>query len=465
MGLRVFLTVMLVGCGPLVAAMPLSAQEAGTVAQPPAPTTTSTPTAPPSPNGALRIEITDGVAAPMRLAVAPFQNTGGAANLTPQVEQVIINDLTGTNLFTRIPPDQMPEGAGDFQAPVVYEDWKAIQAEALVTGSVSAAKGMVTVRFRLFDIYSDRPLGDGIQFTAPIDGWRRAAHKVADQVYDRLTGETPYFDSRIAFVGESGPRNARQKRIGIMDSDGKTVKWLTDGTQLVLAPSFSPDGRRLLFTSFASGFPQIMQMELATVSTRALTRDNRAMAFAPRYSPDGRWIVYARESGGNTDIWRLDPMTGAQQALTNSPFINTSPDFAPDGRRIVFESDRSGTPQLYVMQADGTEATRISFGQGRYGSPVWSPKGDLIAFTKQIGNQFHIGIMRPDGSGEQILTQSHLDEGPTWAPNGRVVMFARETAGETNGPRLHSVDITGRNMRPVAIESDASDPAWGPVLP
>lgn len=465
MALRAFLTVLLMAAAALAATGPAQAQVSTGAAPDAATRPASGPETPGAASGALRIEITDGVAEPTRLAVAPFQDSGGAADLTGPLTQLIARDLTGTDLFTQMPEGQMPEGASDFDAPVVYDDWKAVQAEALVTGAVRVSGDTVTVRFRLFDIFADRPLGDGMQFTAPRADWRRTAHKVADQVYTRLTGEAPYFDSRIAFVGETGPRQDRQKRIGMMDSDGQNVKWLTDGTQLVLAPAFSPDGRKLLFTSFESGSPQVMLLDLASVTAHPVTRDPRAMAFAPRFSPDGRWIVYARESGGNTDIWQIDATSGVARALTDSPFINTSPDYAPDGQRIVFESDRSGTPQLYVMAADGSDARRISFGQGRYGTPVWSPKGDLIAFTKQIGARFHIGIMRPDGSAERLLTESHLDEGPTWAPNGRVVMFTRDTPGEGGQPRLHSVDITGRNMRPVAMESDASDPTWGPVLP
>ena len=182
--------------------------------------------------------------------------------------------------------------------------------------------------------------------------------------------------------------------------------------------------------------------------------------------PDGRWIIFSREQGGNTDIWQMDPSSGAARPLIEGPFIDTAPSYSPDGTQIVFESDRSGSPQLYVVSADGTgEPLRISFGQGRYGAPAWSPIGDLIAFTRQDGDRFHIGVFRPDGSEEKTLTESFLDEGPTWAPNGRVVMFTRQTPGGDGVARLHSVDVTGRNMRPVTIEGAASDPDWGPLLP
>ncbi|WP_420873146.1 Tol-Pal system beta propeller repeat protein TolB [Paracoccus hibiscisoli] len=410
----------------------------------------------------LRIEITDGVIEPMSIAIPAFH---GDAEIAARVRQVVADDLTGTGLFREIPAEAHPARAASFAEAVSYDDWRAVNAQGLVSAEVRQMGENISVRFRLFDVISGQPQGDGMQFDARASDWRRAAHKIADQIYARLTGEQPYFDSRVAFVQETGPKNARIKRIGVMDYDGANILWMTDSSSLVLAPKFSRDGRRLLFTSYDSGFPQIQIMDVATVSARPLTTEQNAMAFAPTFSPDGRWVAYSREQGGNTDIWLMDVSTGAQRALTNSPAIDTSPGFSPDGQRIVFESDRSGTPQLYIMGLNGGEPTRISFGEGRYGTPAWSPKGDLIAFTKQIGDRFHIGTMRTDGSSERMLTESFLDEGPTWAPNGRVVMFTRATPGGNGLPRLHSVDITGRNMRPMNLDFAASDPSWGPLMP
>ncbi|TJZ90738.1 Tol-Pal system protein TolB [Paracoccus gahaiensis] len=410
----------------------------------------------------LRIEITDGVIEPMTIAIPAFH---GDAEIAARVRAVVAEDLTGTGLFREIPAEAQVARPGSFAEAVSYEDWRAVDAQALVSAEVRQMGENISVRFRLFDVVSGQPQGDGMQFDARASDWRRAAHKIADQIYARLTGEKPYFDSRVAFVQETGPKNARIKRIGVMDYDGANILWMTDSSSLVLAPKFSPDGRRLLYTSYDSGFPQIQLMDVASVSARPLTQDASTMAFAPTFSPDGRWVAYSREQGGNTDIWLMDVATGAQRPLTNSPAIDTSPGFSPDGQRVVFESDRSGTPQLYIMGLDGAEPVRISFGEGRYGTPAWSPKGDMVAFTKQIGDRFHIGVMRTDGSSEQMLTESFLDEGPTWAPNGRVVMFTRVTPGGNGQPRLHSVDITGRNMRPMNLDFAASDPSWGPLMP
>lgn len=415
-------------------------------------------------DGPLRIEITDGVIEPMPFAIVAFDE-GGAGEFREQVRGLIAADLTGTGLFREIPANAHIARPESFAAPVSYEDWKAINAQALVTVGVSSQGGKIIVKFRLFDVFSGQPLGDGMQFDASSGNWRRAAHKAADQVYARLTGEGPYFDSRVAFVQESGPKDARRKRIGIMDYDGANVRWMTDDSALVLAPRFSPDGNRVLYTSYASGFPRVMMMDVNSMAARSMGEQPGTMSFSPRFSPDGRWIVFSLEQGGNTDIYQMDAGSGAMRALTNAPSIETSPSYSPDGSKIVFESDRSGKPQLYVMGAGGGEPTRISFGDGSYGTPVWSPRGDMIAFTRKVGGKFHIGVMRTDGSEEKMLTESFLDEGPTWAPNGRVVMFTRVTPGGDGQPRLHSVDITGRNMRPVQVSGAASDPSWGPLLP
>ncbi|HMO09785.1 MAG TPA: Tol-Pal system beta propeller repeat protein TolB [Paracoccaceae bacterium] len=414
----------------------------------------------------LRIEITEGVIEPLPFAVPDFvAENAGAAQVARDIARVVAADLTGTGLFREIPASAHIARVASFDAAVSYPDWKAINAQALITGAVSASGDRIVVKFRLYDVFSGQPLGDGLQFAGTAASWRRMAHKVADAVYSRITGEGGYFDSRVVFVSESGPKNDRRKRLAVMDYDGANVSYLTDSTSLVIAPRFSPSGDRILFTSYQSGFPRIYLMDVANLGTRALDEQPGTMTFAPRFAPDGRRVVFSLAEGGNTDIYVLDVQTGQRSRLTSAPSIETAPSFSPDGSQIVFESDRSGTQQLYVMPSGGGEPRRISSGPGRYGTPVWSPRGDLIAFTKQNQGRFHIGVMRTDGSEERLLTASFLDEGPTWAPNGRVIMFTRETAGEGGQPALYSVDISGRNLRPVPTQGPASDPAWSPLLP
>ncbi len=413
----------------------------------------------------LRIVIDEGVIEPLPVAIPTFVAADGeAAQYAAEITRVIAADLTGTGLFREIPASAHISSVTSFDAPVAYADWKAINAQALVVGAVEmAGGGNLVIKFRLFDVFSGAALGEGLQFSGTVEGWRRIAHKVADVVYSRITGEGGYFDSRVVFVSEQGPKNARLKRLALMDYDGANVQFLTDSDSLVLAPRFSPTGDRVLYTSYETGRPQIYVLDVASVSRVALDTSGGNMTFAPRFSPDGQSVVFSLEQGGNTDVYTVGLDGSGMRRLTDAPSIETAPSFSPDGSRIVFESDRSGTQQLYVMPTSGGEATRISFGPGRYGTPVWSPRGDLIAFTKQNAGRFHIGVMRTDGSEERLLTASFLDEGPTWSPNGRVIMFTRETQGESGAPALYSVDISGRNLRRVATPSAASDPAWGPL--
>ena len=416
-------------------------------------------------SGPLRIEITEGVIEPLPYAVPDFvAETAQAQDFARNIARVIASDLSGTGLFREIPADAHIARVTNFASPVQFADWKAINAQALITGGVSVDDaGKLVVRFRLYDVFAGQELGQGLQLVGTADGWRRIAHKVADQVYARLTGESPYFDSRVVFVAETGPKDARKKRLAIMDYDGANVSYLTDAASIVLAPRFSPTGDRVLYTSYETGFPRIYVLDVASAGRRVLQTQDGTMSFAPRFAPDGRTVVYSLTSGGNTDLYAMDIGSGQSRRLTQAPSIETAPSFSPDGSRIVFESDRSGTPQLYIMPAGGGEAQRISFGQGRYGTPVWSPRGDLIAFTKQSKGRFHIGVMRTDGSEERLLTASFLDEGPTWSPNGRVIMFTRETQGAQGRASLYSVDITGRNLRQVTTETGASDPSWSPL--
>jgi TolB protein len=413
--------------------------------------------------GPLRIEITEGVIEPVPVAVPPFvPETGSAEQYAGPVARVVAANLTGTGLFREIPPSAHIARVSSFDAPVGFADWRAINAQALVTGAVAVQGDRMAVKFRLFDVFSGAQMGEGLQFTGSTADWRRMGHKVTDAVYSRITGEGGYFDTRIVFVAESGPRDRRSKRLAIMDQDGANLRYLTDGRFTVVAPRFSPQGDRVLYTSFEAGEPRIMVMELASLRPRAL-RDQGGMTFAPRFAPDGQTVVFSLSRGGTTDLFTVNLNSGNLRQLTASPSISTSASFSPDGSRLVFESDRAGTQQLYVMAAGGGEPRRISFGPGRYATPVWSPRGDLIAFTKSHEGRFHIGVMRTDGSEERLLTASFLDEGPSWAPNGRVIVFHREGPG--SDPRLFSVDISGRNLRQVPTETAASDPAWSPLLP
>jgi len=412
----------------------------------------------------LRIEINQGVIEPMPIAAPQFVASGnGAVEYAKQITSVVLSDLAGSGLFREIPASAHISGITNFDAPVQFADWKAINADALITGAVIVKGDNLTVQFRLFDVFAQSALGDGLQFQASKGSWRRMAHKVADAIYSRLTGETGYFDSRVVYISEQGPKNARKKQLAIMDYDGANNRFLTDDSDIVLAPRFSPNNKEIVYTSYKTGTPKVYLMNVDTLKQRLLD-EQPGMTFAPRFSPDGSSVVMSLTEQGNTDIYKVDLRSGAKTRLTSGTSIETAPSFSPDGQQIVFESDRGGKQQIYVMPASGGTANRISFGKGSYGTPVWSPRGDMIAFTKISQGRFHIGVMRTDGSNERLLTASFLDEGPTWSPNGRVIMFFRETAGASGAPGLYSVDVTGRNLKRVKTPNFGSDPAWSGLL-
>ena len=321
----------------------------------------------------LRIEITQGVIEPMPFAVPVFiAETPNAVEVARNLTSVVRNDLTGTGLFREIPSSAHVSKITSFSSPVQFSDWQVINADALITGSVSVNNsGKVTVMFRVYDVFSQQELGSGLKFSGSANSWRRIAHKVADEVYSRITGETGYFDSRIVFVSETGGKAQRRKRLALMDYDGANVKYLTDSNSIVMAPRFSPKGDKVLYTSYDSGFPQVQILNVGNVRSRALINQAGTMTFAPRFSPNGKAVLYSLESGGNVDIYRMQLSNGAVKRLTRSPAIETAPSFSPDGKQVVFESDRSGSQQLYIMSANGGDARRISFGSGRYGTPVW----------------------------------------------------------------------------------------------
>ncbi len=405
---------------------------------------------------------TQGTIAPIPIAVPVFLGDNG--QLGADIANVVQGDLERSGLFAPLDRASFLEQVRDVNAAPRFPDWRAVQADALIVGRVvNSGDGKVGAEFRLWDVATGRQLA-GQRFSTAAQNWRRIGHLIADQIYERMTGEKGYFDTRIVFVDETGPKDKRVKRLAIMDQDGANVRLLSQGQELVLTPRFSPTNQEITYMSYTRDQPRVFIMNLET-GKRELVGDFPGMTFAPRFSPDGQRIVMSLGTpDGRSSIYEMDLRSRQSRRLTESSGIDTGPSYAPDGRSIVFESDRDGVQQLYVMGSDGSAPKRISSGEGRYSTPVWSPRGDYIAFTKQSSGRFLIGVMRPDGSGERILTEGFHNEGPTWAPNGRLLMFFRESAGANGGPRIYSVDITGYNERQVATPDFGSDPAWSPLL-
>jgi len=417
----------------------------------------------------LSIDITQGTVEPLPVAVTDFM--GPSANdqrVGQQISEVITANLTRSGLFKAIDPAAFIQKPESLQAGPRYADWRLIKTQGLIGGKVETRPdGRLRVEFRLWDVFSEREM-IGLAYTTLPQNWRRIAHIISDAIYKRLTGEDGYFDTRIVYVSEEGETTKRRKRLAIMDQDGFNHRFLTDGSTLVLTPRFSPTAQEITYLAYINNEPRVYLLNIDTGRIELLG-SFPGMTFAPRFSPDGNKVVLSQAQNGNTDIYMVDLRTRKNNRLTSDPSIDTAPSFSPDGSQLVFESDRGGSQQIYTMNSDGSNVKRISFGEGRYGGPVWSPRGDLIAFTKQFRGQFYVGVMRPDGSGERLLNQSYHVEGPTWAPNGRVLMFFKEKPSGPNNQRrsakLHSIDLTGFNERTVATPLDGSDPAWSPLLP
>ncbi len=410
-------------------------------------------------SGPIEVDITQGTLKPIPIAIPEF--LGEDQQFAHDVSNVVAADLERSGLFQPLDPAAFIDRIRDLNVAPRFQDWRVISAQALVVGRASRAPdGRVVAEFRLWDVYSGRQLAAQRYAVRPAE-WRRLGHLVADEVYQRLSGERGYFDTQVAFIDETGPKERRNKRLALMDQDGANVRLLTQGRELVLTPRFSPTRQELTFLQYTGDQPRVFLLKLES-GEREMLGNFPGMSFAPRFSPDGQRIVMSIGEGGASQIVEMDLRSRQTRRLTNTNAIDTGPCYSPNARNIVFESDRDGSQQLYVMNADGSGQKRISFGEGRYSTPVWSPRGDLIAYTKQAGGSFLIGVMRPDGSGERILTEGFHNEGPTWAPNGRVLMFFRESRN-AGGPRLFSIDLTGYNERPVPTPAFGSDPAWSPL--
>lgn len=417
----------------------------------------------------VRIDITRGVVEALPLAVTDFHGVvAPEQDVGRKIAEVISANLERSGLFRPLDKQAFIQTAASLRVRPRFSDWRVINAQALIQGNVKLQQdGRLRVEFRLWDVFSEAQMTGLAYFTEPAN-WRRVAHIISDAIYKRVTGESGYFDTRVVFVAESGPARRRIKRLAIMDQDGANHRFLTDGSNLVLTPRFSPTLQEITYLSYFNDTPRVYLFEIES-GRQELLGGFKGMTFAPRFTTDGKSVLMSYAKEGNSDIWRMDLSTRRPTQLTKHSAIDTSPSAAPDGDQVAFNSDRGGSPQLYVMDRNGSNVRRISFGRGRYSTPVWSPRGDLIAFTKQAAGKFHIGVMRPDGSGERILTESFLDEAPTWAPNGRIIMFFRQTPSDNKGKggtsRLYSIDLTGHNLREVITPGDASDPAWSPLIP
>ncbi len=424
----------------------------------------------------IEIDITRGNLDPLPIAISPLYIEPGSKdinqgetiikNVGERIAKVIEVNLKRSGLFNPLKKDSFVQKPDIAHVKPRFEDWRLIKSQALVTGKITVTEDKLRVEFRLWDVIAAKEMV-ALAFSTTPENWRRVAHIISDKIYQRLTGEQGYFDTRIIYVSETGKKTQRFKKLAIMDQDGANVKYLTLGNELVLTPRFSPKNQLVTYLSYFRNLPRVYLLDIET-GVQEVVGDFPGMTFAPRFSPDGEKIIMSFAKDGNSDIYTMNLKTRVVEKITDHTSIDTSPSYSPDGKYICFNSDRSGLQQIYVMRNDGSNVKRITFGKGLYGTPVWSPRGDLIAFTKVHKGRFYIGVMRPDGSGERLLTENYYQEAPSWSPNGRVLIFYRETKSDSEGKgfsaKLWSIDLTGYNERLIETETDGSDPSWSSLL-
>jgi TolB protein len=426
--------------------------------------------------GVIEVDITRGNLDPLPIAISPLHLESGSKdikqddkiikNVGEKISKLIETNLRRSGLFNPLKKDSFVQNPDIAHVKPRFEDWRLIKAQALVTGKVTVTEEKLRTEFRLWDVVAAKEMV-ALAFSTRPDNWRRVAHIISDKIYKRLTGEEGYFDSRIIYVSETGPKTQRIKKLAIMDQDGANIKYLTLGNELVLTPRFSPKNQLVTYLSYFRNLPRVYLLDIET-GVQEVVGDFPGMTFAPRFSPDGKKIIMSFAKDGNSDIYTMNLETRVVERITDHTSIDTSPSYSPDGNYISFNSDRSGLQQIYVMRSDGSNVKRITFGKGIYGTPVWSPRGDLIAFTRVHKGKFYIGVMRTDGSGERLLTENYYQEAPSWSPNGRVLIFYRETKSDSDGKgfsaKLWSIDLTGYNERLIETETDGSDPSWSSLM-
>ena len=418
-------------------------------------------------NAELRIDITSGYTEPTPIGIHDFIGTNDEENsVAKQITKLVIADLNNSGIFRIIDPKAYIQKIPSPNVMPKFSDWRVINAQALIVGSTQInTSGQVRIEFRLWDVFAEQQMA-GWAFSTARSNWRQISHRIADKVYERLTGEIGYFDTRIAYIAESGPAKKRVKRLAIMDQDGANHRFLTDGNNLVLTPRFSPSYQELTYLSYIGRIPRVYLLDIET-GKQEVVGDFPGMTFAPRFSPFGDQVIMSLATEGNSDIYSYNLQTNIRKQLTSYRGIDTSPSYSPNGKRIVFNSDRGGSPQIYVMSNKGKKIKRISFGKGHYSTPVWSPRGDYIAFTKYFNKTFYIGVMTPDGKGERVIAKGFLVEGPTWTPNGRMIAYTKKgypkkrKEGKT---RIFLIDLTGFHELEIITPLEASDPAWSPLL-
>jgi len=406
----------------------------------------------------LEISITEGEVRKTNIAISEFYSSNDkTADIIKKINVVMNNNLMSSGLFQTFDKQAFMQKPNEMRFRPKFADWRPLNIEILVTGKVILVDDKFKIEMYVWDIIRQKQILSK-RYMISGNSWRRLSHLMSDDIYTRVTGETGYFDSRILFVSEQRKNNHRIKKIAIMDLDGANIKYITNGRYIALTPRFSPDREHIAYMSYKKGIPSIYLHNIRNGQVKFLGKFKN-MTYAPRFSPDGKKLIFSYAVSGRSNIWVMNIISGKFTQITNNTYIDTSPAYSPDGKNIVFTSNRNGSPQIYSMELSSGKVKRLTIGDGSYTTPVVSPRGDLIAFTKQSNGKFYIGVMNVDGTGERLISNSFLDEGPSFSPNGRTLIFFRNDI-ELGKTKLMTIDITGYNLREIKTPYGASDPNW-----
>ncbi len=420
----------------------------------------------------IKVKLTQGSASDHPIAIATFQGrTSELAQFGREMTAGMRRNFINAGVFKVIDQKAFIQNPDDALKKPNFRDWRVIGARSLIVGRISPTMdGRVQLAYTLYNVLTQKQITTNTLITDK-RSWRRLAHMASDEIYRRLTGGDGFFDSQVAYIAERKQGAQSIKQLAIMDQDGENHRYITMGKNIVLTPRFSPTRNEIVYLDYGitNTIPKVYTLNLKT-GRRDLVGRFPGMTYAPRYSPDGKKIIMsATDPKGNSHIYEMTLSGRKVKKLTQGNYIDTSPSYSPDGKKIVFNSDRSGRPQLFTMDSNGKSIKRISFGPGgSYSSPVWSPRGDMICFTKIFDGAFNIGVIRPDGKGERLLTSGFIVEDPFWSPNGKAVIFTRQdraTKKGTNGQRrIRIIDLAGFYERslPTPFGVNAVTATWSP---